>query len=537
MQNMSNQNKATSKERVASVYMDKRGVPTAEWTLTSHTLDDPVYITLPPTTALPIVFVPGIMGSNLRLRDKKTPVWRIDDAAKLAGYWIGKNAAKRQSLLNPNATEVDPDGEVPTYVPTIGQAEQIRKRGWGTVSKASYQEFLLWLELKLNHFGNVHRSFDEVTGPCRADWKPDTFFKELGEAETRKCAKWRYPVYAVGYNWLQSNKDSAKHLKKEIHRIIAENNGPYSSCEQVIIVTHSMGGLVGRACSEIEGMREYILGILHGVMPATGAAVAYRRCKTGMNDEDRIVAQVIGDSGQKISAVFANAPGALQLLPNQEYPTSWLKIVHNTAGRKELLHALPKTDPYEEIYKVKDKWWGLMQESWINPANSRESNWSHYVKNIEKAKEFHHELAGKYHSNTYVFYGDAKENNSFTNIFWELSKGGVFQHTQISPHDIANLGPTQVLDDGQGRIYVNPKEMYLFADKEWMASCLQNDAKGDGTVPVCSGSAPREKDANSVQQQFSLKDISHEGAYKPDHSRAVTLYAIGKITQQAKVFA
>jgi hypothetical protein len=79
--------------------------------------------------------------------------------------------------------------------------------------------------------------------------------------------------------------------------------------------------------------------------------------------------------------------------------------------------------------------------------------------------------------------------------------------------------------------------MYLLADSDWMASCLRHDAKGDGTVPVCSGAAPREKGAGNIQQQFALNDISHEGAYKPAHARAVTLYAIGKITQKAKALA
>ena len=87
------------------------------------------------------------------------------------------------------------------------------------------------------------------------------------------------PVHAVGYNWLASNALAAKKLRDEINRITAQYNKGQFSCEQVILVTHSMGGLVARACAQLPGMADKIAGISHGVMPATGAAVAYRRCK------------------------------------------------------------------------------------------------------------------------------------------------------------------------------------------------------------------------------------------------------------------
>ena len=63
----------------------------------------------------------------------------------------------------------------------------------------------------------------------------------------------RFPVYACGYNWLRSNLVSAKRLAERIDKVIKDNNSKSSTCDQVILITHSMGGLVARACTELLG--------------------------------------------------------------------------------------------------------------------------------------------------------------------------------------------------------------------------------------------------------------------------------------------
>jgi alpha-beta hydrolase superfamily lysophospholipase len=47
-------------------------------------------------------------------------------------------------------------------------------------------------------------------------------------------------------------------------------------CEKVIVVTHSMGGLVARALihPKMGSLKDKVLGIVHGVMPAIGAGAA-----------------------------------------------------------------------------------------------------------------------------------------------------------------------------------------------------------------------------------------------------------------------
>ncbi|WP_241575579.1 GPI inositol-deacylase, partial [Rosenbergiella nectarea] len=69
-----------------------------------------------------------------------------------------------------------------------------------------------------------------------------------------------------------------------IDKIIAGYKASGRKCEKVILVTHSMGGLVARHYSEIlDGNNgdKKILGIVHGVMPNLGSPMAYKRMKTG----------------------------------------------------------------------------------------------------------------------------------------------------------------------------------------------------------------------------------------------------------------
>eukprot|EP01032_Pedospumella_encystans_P026865 gene26865-30371_t len=141
----------------------------------------------------------------------------------------------------------------------------------------------------------------------------DHFTTPILSDDLLKRAKCRFPVYACGYNWLASNTEAADALKDRIAEVIAENNKGAYKCEQVILVTHSMGGLVARCCAQLDGMAGKIAGIVHGVMPAVGAAVAYRRCKVGMREESFTAGLVIGSNGREVTAVFAQAPGALQL--------------------------------------------------------------------------------------------------------------------------------------------------------------------------------------------------------------------------------
>ncbi|WP_455908694.1 PGAP1-like alpha/beta domain-containing protein, partial [Serratia proteamaculans] len=88
--------------------------------------------------------------------------------------------------------------------------------------------------------------------------------------------------------------------------------------EKVIIVTHSMGGLVARYASQVSGAKDKILGIVHGVIPDLGSPAAYRRMKVGAKQEG-MAGAVLGNTAEELMPVLARAPAPLQLLPSAKY--------------------------------------------------------------------------------------------------------------------------------------------------------------------------------------------------------------------------
>lgn len=67
-----------------------------------------------PTRAIPVVFIPGIMGSNLRLSAQRRSDLKKDDnlswrpeATMDTLAMIFKSPAQRQMMLDPEATEID----------------------------------------------------------------------------------------------------------------------------------------------------------------------------------------------------------------------------------------------------------------------------------------------------------------------------------------------------------------------------------------------------------------------------------------------
>ena len=303
------------RKRMAYTTANEKGESTASWALTPVGVTDPVFIVAQPIYTVPIIFVPGIMGSNLMVTQdvdklkKGNPVWLMNGKVGAAKAWGFKNPTERQLRLNPNTTAVYPGGDVPSNVPTvtIGNATQLLQgngwrestdktakvppanntaipegRGWGEVAAMSYHSYLIWLENALNGKGRIDGWRNLQGEPDFAKVLSDGFkFQQVKKEDIGHGADMRFPVYACGYNWLQSNAKSAERLAKRIDDVINANNSKSFTCEKVILITHSMGGLVARYCSEMLKKSGKIAGILHGVMPATGAAVAYKRVRSG----------------------------------------------------------------------------------------------------------------------------------------------------------------------------------------------------------------------------------------------------------------
>lgn len=575
-------NVPADKLREAQGALDSNGLPTYRWALTSPPFADSVRLVLPPMQVLPVVFVPGIMGSNL-MDLQQNQVWRLDTTfgqpLGLARKMAFSGPADRQRSMHPALTQVDPRGSVPSKPQgSVSDKKQYRReRFWGEVAEGSYHGFLLWLEEKLNGQGVNPASWDDfyytaVSATPMPDqprpepvlpkgiamrmraFEPDRYVdgaagaRPVAEAVTSddllNRAKFRMPVYACGYNWLDSNTRGAERLRDRIETIIAANNRNGHTCSQVVVVTHSMGGLVARRCALLPGMQDKIAGIVHGVMPAVGAAVAYRRCKVGMRDEDFAAGLVIGSNGREVTAVFSQAPGALQLLPTAEYRANWLKV--KDADDRDI-EVQPSSDPYESIYLRRDRWWGLIREEWLNPAGGRPLSWDQYSRNIRISRSFHEEIRGQYHPVTYVYYGADSKQASFETIGWKM-KAGIRPDSKPMPtaEQVRNMPFDEIRDDGSNPLRVGGQLEVLpsydegpsstYESSYWDLFAAKQDGGGDGTVPSSSGSAPLAGATNRghIKQQFRLAGFGHEPSYKNATAQFATLFSVNKIASLAK---
>jgi len=142
---------------------------------------------LPPPDAIPVIFIPTFMGTNLKSNNQTDQgssiyndnnpsfsndsssigqnngtIWNMDNQDAAAALWGKRGPLERKKLLNPTKIEVDDDGFLPNYnfaflgggqglSDTAAQTE-MKERGWGKVSYFMYGSFLKWLDENMNDF-------------------------------------------------------------------------------------------------------------------------------------------------------------------------------------------------------------------------------------------------------------------------------------------------------------------------------------------------------------------------------------------------
>lgn len=525
-------------ERVITPTYDKRGNP--EWRSTMTPPDNSIaVIHMVPDRMIPVIFVPGVMGSNLRgVGDAIGINWKLDSTGTMKG-WLMRGPKDRKQYLQPARMEVDPGGALPTN--TVQTADELRSRGWGEVGAMSYQEVLVWLEAALNDYDDPHAG--ERVGLMRRSLQALVGEELLTNDEVGLSYKYRFPVYACGYNWLDSNAVAARRLADRIDTILARYKLEKKKCEKVILVTHSMGGLVARHCTQVLGYESKVFGVVHGVMPAIGAAAVYRRFKAG-TEGAYLASKVLGEDAAEMTAVLSTAPGPLQLLPTPEYGNGWLKIKD---GKTE--YSLPaKGDPYSEIYTVRGRWWSMCEDALMNPLNDdpqpklrqaqMDVDWEVFRRLIdEDVRGFHRKIYRAYHPNTHAFFGSHTDQRAYGVVTWTGDGGSWLRGDR--PADVLNARQTDGHQVDETRNVAAP----LFGSG-WLKAENQTyrvsepDEPGDGTVPHRSGVAPREH-----VKSFLQVNVGHEPAYKhgdgADNLRACrfTLRAIVKIAQLVKTTA
>lgn len=542
----------------------------------------PQVISIPPKRVLPIIFLPGIMGSNLRmtatrqsqLKKNNNIAWRPESLTESKRLMRG-DAILRQDQLDPDQTEVDQydpiknlTGDVnetadqrhdnakvdfayllnvsidspllmddpATTKPRKLKEQKARERGWGEVFFDSYRDILEMCERRLNgafYYGQMDSWWKQIVDVPPTKWQASTHpaLKPL-EEKTLKLAVngcW-FPVHAMGYNWLQSNQDSAVRVAKRINALMERYKADGFQCEKVIVVTHSMGGLVARALihPKMGKLHDKVLGVVHGVMPAIGAGAAYKRMRCGFEDPGivsmspiaSITAKVLGNLGSEVTAVLGNAAGGLELLPSRAYGNDWLQVTHEG----QTIKSLPKNgDPYEEIYKLRGKWYGLLQEDWINPARQQFAGYERTARLLDAAKAFHDAIASTYHDQSFAHYGADMGHAAWHNVVWSIGAWNKALDTEK-----LHIGS----DDQQGTLHVvDPAWTGLTgAMRKGVQVTMQppRDA-GDQTVPLHS--AEHQLQSGKFKGIFRQTGYEHQNSYKDNAALHSTLYSLVRIAQ------
>jgi hypothetical protein len=234
-------------------------------------------------TNLPIVFLPGVMGSRLFFPNSEK-FWDPDHRGRML-QWVPIPFFRSPDYLRRQIHVAEPAGVLIGHDQPASEIDATGKAwGWGSVAWSFYGEFLK----------DLRRRF----GPA--------------------------PIYAVGYDWRRDIWALAEFLRGRIEAILRKEGAG-----QVILVTHSMGGLVARAAfARTPSMQAKIRGVLHLFQPAHGAIVLYRRFFTGVHPDfdeeatiaDRVFRLILGGDAATFTGNMSGLPGAFQLLPGPGFP-------------------------------------------------------------------------------------------------------------------------------------------------------------------------------------------------------------------------
>jgi pimeloyl-ACP methyl ester carboxylesterase len=517
---------------------------------------------------VPVIFIPGTMGTNLRVRRDVPlppgyplrpgePAWRPpnDDANAwlYARNWEQRTPKQRQLILHPDYVEVDDTGDLDIASCHL-ERSVMRERGWGEIFNGSYGTLLFELQSHLEmtfrfdtlNQRHIRNRWKEIMLAMQAEplqrWGVRSV-APLTEAELEKYAEYQYPIYACGYNWLESCGESAKRLERRIENIIAWWKTRKHECNQVILVTHSMGGLVARACAK--RIPDKVLGVIHGVMPALGAPLAYRRlacgteCQNPANDtldnyKAGKFADIAGRRPEDTTPVLSVSPGALELLPNKLHPRPWLHVSvlqGQAAGARRGTTSdclqLPnesQPNPYD-LYRDMHSWYRLINPRLANPANLYQGSGGGVARKIRDAiyaaETFHDWLGEYYHPTTFGYYGADKTHLAYDRIRWVAHEPGSSPTIPITASNIRAAKYQTHGPDGARKVEVEGRRGLTF-------SVDQPESAGDDTVSQQSGAGPSGK----VKQLFATHGYSHQESYRNHDAILLTCYCIVKVVQE-----
>jgi pimeloyl-ACP methyl ester carboxylesterase len=374
----------------------------------AHTLDSETKDTLN-SRVVPIVFVPGVMGTRLDIEGAASD-WDPDDTTEMAGWLLvsrrrkmrgvdfrargtlltglsgfdSGNKAGNEIAARPRLRQIALDQMNPRPA-SRGQSSAIiqfwQKRGWGEV---------VW-----NFYGQVLMEMAEQLNPGN------------GDGELR-------PVYAAGYDWRQSSADSAATLIARVNEVLSK----HPLAKQVILVTHSMGGQVTRAALQ-RGLEPKVLGVIHTVIPADGAVVAYRRFLTGVrkefNESEFGLDQILGKLPLEYALMQSVLRGPTELLPSDSYPEAFLHLKAGITNKflPDIFAEYQKTEAPGILFKQ-----GGQANSEVD-STIRATDVENLRARFREAGVFTRSIAGRVHPRTFLMFGDGQ----ITDLEFDWTKG------------------------------------------------------------------------------------------------------------------
>ncbi len=374
----------------------------------------------PELSVLPIIFIPGIMGSRLRQRRSGRVVWDPPVNWRALGHYFSGAQERRRDMIGPAGTGHNSNFLSVDYGRVGGTLNQRRiDRNWGGVHQPSYLSFLSWLEHTAATPGG-------------------------GAPVPTGCFNLRYEVWAYPYNWSNTNRDSGagigsrQSLSDLVDTAVAEchrlHDGTGRRVLKPVLLTHSMGGLVARAFCKLSGGEGKVHGVIHGAMPTEGAPATYKRMRAGF---EGAASMVLGWNAAEVTTTAGNMPGALELLPNRRHKrvdgtNRWLRVTDRDATD---LVSKPTSDPYSEVYLNQTDWWRLIDARLLDAEGDRRgtSAFGQFRASLGRASRFHADLgANGFHANTRMFFSQSGSHLSWDKVDWRGRQRGALRGTNDS---------------------------------------------------------------------------------------------------------
>lgn len=356
--------------------------------------------------SVPIVFVPGIMGTRLRIG--QVP-WDPDSTSVMTAEWGWRNTVSMRGQLNPdNAATLLHKG--------TSHSKAEKARSWACLPTSFYGKILR----------ELHARYSDADGPVSM------------------------PVYAFGYDWRKSNAVSAtacaRFARKVLHR---------EQAEELVFVTHSMGGyVVRRALLDDKELGHKTMCVIHIGQPAGGAPVAYRRhvYGTARSVDGWQMRVLLGGAPEDTLRLFSVMPGAMQLLPNdarvsklERAQDRWLKL--HRRDERGLFDIPPqRSRGTYDLYKQRNSPPGIavnLHQPELRLGDTKEEQDAYAdsrkdaVVHLENAKDFHAALALKHHGATWTISSTGVETDERVVFYYPTQDFEGFRSVSISDEEVA----------------------------------------------------------------------------------------------------